>query len=392
MHILEAYALSSGRKIKKPFIVEKFFPLNLDKYIVIQPFSKPSKSYDYWNDVIEEIYPILQQNGYSILQIGAKNEPALKGCYNLAGQTNLGQAAYLIRNCELFLGADSFGAHIASSFGKKIVALYSNNYVECVKPFWSTNENSILLEPETGKKPSFSFEENPKSINKIPSEKIAESVVKLLGIDYESKYETIFTGSLYQNKYIETIPNQVVNTKEIGIESIVVRMDMVYSIDHLVNQLNLCKCSIVTDREIDINLIKAFKDRIKELIFDVKNEKGFSGEYLSRIQELNIPNFLLTSLKGDDLNRVKLEFLDFGNINEKNDLSSVLKELISKYPDKKLFYKSNKITLSEGMIFQSIFGLKNNLPVANMKSEIQEVSLNEDFIAEMENFKILIEK
>ena len=35
MHTLESYALNSGAKISKPFILEKYFPSVLDKYITL---------------------------------------------------------------------------------------------------------------------------------------------------------------------------------------------------------------------------------------------------------------------------------------------------------------------------------------------------------------------
>ena len=35
MHTLESYALNSGAKISKPYIIEKFFPTTLNKYITL---------------------------------------------------------------------------------------------------------------------------------------------------------------------------------------------------------------------------------------------------------------------------------------------------------------------------------------------------------------------
>ena len=77
------------------------------------------------------------------------------------------------------MGADSFGAHVASTYGKKIVALYSNNIVENVKPYWSESKDVLLLEPERENKPNFSSDEKPKTINLIKPELVAESVCKL---------------------------------------------------------------------------------------------------------------------------------------------------------------------------------------------------------------------
>ena len=69
----------------------------------------------------------------------------------------------------LHIGADSFATHIASGFKKKIVCIYSNNYAQAVRPYFGDSNQHVLIEPDrTERKPSFSAEENPKSINEIP--------------------------------------------------------------------------------------------------------------------------------------------------------------------------------------------------------------------------------
>ena len=53
MKLIENYSLQSGQKIKTISLLEKFYPISLDKFILIQPFSKSSKSYDLWQDVLK---------------------------------------------------------------------------------------------------------------------------------------------------------------------------------------------------------------------------------------------------------------------------------------------------------------------------------------------------
>lgn len=386
MHILESYSLQTGAKIEKPFIIQKFFPLSIEKYIVIQPFSKPSKSYDYWTDVIRLLKPALSKHGIEIVQIGAKNEPILNGCYSAVGQTNIGQSAYIISNSELFLGADSFGAHIASSLGKKIVALYSNNYLNCVQPFWTEEKDCILIEPEsrTTSKPSFSMAEMPKSINEIKPEKIAKAVCKMLDIKHDFKYTTRYIGSNYTNRFIESLPNQILNPSQFGIDSIVVRMDFKFDENILAQQLNSGKCTIVTDRKINKNLLKSFKHNIKDIIYQV-NEPG-KVDFLSDLGNLNINAFILSSATGDVLNEIKLEFLDYGNINIKQDWKAEVEKL--KSLDKKLYYISSKYTLSEGRIFLSYASLLNNKDIPAFEYEPQEVIDCKEFWDELEHFMI----
>ena len=80
MHLIETYALNCGLKIDKPSIYEKYCPIPFDNYISFQPCSKySSKSYDFWQEVISQIVPKLQEKDIHIIQIGGKEEkPILK--------------------------------------------------------------------------------------------------------------------------------------------------------------------------------------------------------------------------------------------------------------------------------------------------------------------------
>jgi len=158
MHLVETYATNCGLKIDKPYIYDKFFPVSAEKYITLQPFSKPSKSYDFWQEVVDQVKPFLDDFNIEIVQIGAKGEGDINGCLHTQGQTSIAQCSYIVKNSMLHVGVDSFAAHIASGFGKKIVCLYSNSNINNVKPFWTKNEDCILIEPDRkGKKPIYSL-------------------------------------------------------------------------------------------------------------------------------------------------------------------------------------------------------------------------------------------
>ena len=249
MHLLTRYGLSTGVKIGKPFILNKFFPIADFQYITFHPFSKyQSKCYDYWQDVLDIIFPYLNKKNIKIIQIGAKGEQLLRGIYNTVGQTSIPQCSYIISHALLHLGADSFATHIASGSNKKIVAIYSNNFANAVRPYWTKNEDCVLIEPDRKEsKPSFSAEEHPKSINSIKPEDIAKGVLKLLEIELDYPYLTFNFGANYHNKFIENIPNQVINPSGFGIDSIVIRMDFYFDETCLEEQLKISKCCIVTN-------------------------------------------------------------------------------------------------------------------------------------------------
>jgi len=370
MHLVEAYALSCGVKIDKPFILESFFPLPFEKYISFQPFSKPSKNYDYWQEVINLILPHLIENNINIVQIGADKEPILQNCYSVVGQTDIKQAAYIIKNSLLHLGADSFGAHIASGYGKKIVALYSNNNINNVKPYWSKEEDIILLEPKRNNKPNYSFDENPKSINTIKPEEIAKSILKLLDIDNNFEImQTIYTGKLYNNKIFHIVPNHIVERNAI-INHCVVRMDLDFNEQNLEQQLKLMPCIIASNRPINLDILKENKSNILGINYFIEDDN--SVDFIKNIKNLSIKYQLYSYLPKEKINNYKLAYIDYGVIINISLKHPEIENSIKQYMDKKIFYKSNNLILSRGEVFLSEKAFFDNKPVKNINENIQE--------------------
>ena len=389
MKLVESYALQAGAKIDKPYILEKFMPLPIDDFIILQPYSKQSKSYDFWPDVINIINPYLQKLGISIVQIGAKDEKPLPNCYNLIGQTSINQVAYLIGKCKLFCGVDSFGAHIASHYGKKIVSLYSNNYVDCVRPYWGRPEDIAVFEPDReGHKPSFSLQEMPKLINKIKPEDVAAAILRFLNLENDYQYRTLAVGNYYINRVFETVPDQIVNPSDFGVDSMIIRMDYLFNENALANQLQRFKGSVVTNRPINADLIKHFKHNIKEIIYEIDLNSDI--RFAQAVSELGLNYLLITKLSNEDLNRVKIKYLDFNQINDAPRINESQKTLILSNKTG-VFYKSNKFTLSDGKIYPSKYAWAKNIQVDNLES-INEFVDDSTLWEDAESFRFLLAK
>ena len=339
MHLIERYAASCGVKIGKPYIYDTYFPLTAEKYISFQPFSKyPSKNYDYWDEVIAILHPFLQKENIQLVQIGAKDDKAINNTINLCGQTKISQAAYIIKNGLMHLGADSFASHIASGYGKKIVALYSNNNINNVKPYWTKPEDMILLEPKLNKKPQYSVNEIPKSINNIKPEAIAEAILKLLNIKYENLPETKYIGPEYINKTFEIIPDKPLNISQIPIDPIVVRMDYFFNEQVLEFYLQHKKCIIFTNKPINEQLLKKYKTNIPQLVYII--EKDNDPSFAKTLKNNTINAGFISYLPEQELNLFKLNYMDYGLIARRD------------YPTDKInfndktYYKSSRIILS----------------------------------------------
>lgn len=356
MHLLERYATSCGVKINKPYIYDSFFPLTVEKYISFQPFSKySSKNYDLWQEVIDIILPFLEKENIKIVQIGIKEDKQFNHVTYLAGQTNISQAAFIIKNSIMHFGADSFGAHIASGYSKKILAIYSNNNIENVKPYWSKKEDLILISPQGGtKKPSYSAGENPKNINKIKPEEIAKGILNLLNIKYEQMPNTVYIGEDYYNKTFEIILDQLINPDSIPIANPIIRMDYHFNEQGLALFLEKKKCIIITDKTINIELLKSYKENIPQLIYIINENNDFN--FVKELKRFGIPYVLISYLKDEDLNKYKIDYMDYGliiqkeyNNKNKTNINSTLN----------LFYISSKILVSSKGQFNSKFDWLN---------------------------------
>jgi hypothetical protein len=377
MHLLERYATSCGVKIGKPFIYDNFFPLPFEKYLCFQPFSKyQSKNYDYWQEVIDIISPYLNEQNIKIIQIGVKDDRQFNNCLYLAGQTNISQAAYIIKNSILHFGADSFAAHIASGYNKKIVAIYSNNNIENVKPYWSEEKDVVLLKPEGGTiKPSYSAGENPKNINKIKAEDIAKNILNLLNIKYSKIPKTIYIGEDYQNKTFELILDKLINPSSIPIPNPIIRMDYLFNEQALNIMLKEKRCIIITNKAINIDLLKAFKSNVAQIIYIIEEDNDFN--FVKAMKENAIPYNLISYLKPEILNKFKINYMDYGLIFDKTYNT---KDQTNIKDTDNLLYISSKILVSSEGQFKSKFDWINK--------NGNKVIDNEDFWKESNNFLI----
>ena len=371
MHLVESFALNTGLKIDKPYIYEKFFPRPVKgEYITLQPFGKyDSRKYAYWGEVIDILAPVLKKNGISILQLGIPDEAVLHDCVDLRGHTDFNQAAYLIKNSLLHVGIDSFGVHFASGYNKKIVGIYCNMLPSQSGPYWSSRDNVIIIEPEREKneRPSYSPVETVKSINKIRPEEIAKSVCKLLGIELDYPYKTIRIGKEYHSRKIELIPSTFIeNHEQLGVDSIILRMDHYFNETALQQQMLRCNCSVVTDKPINLDVVKRYRDRINEFVYFV--DESTEPRYLELLKNTGVRLYLLTKLDEEALNKIKLKFIDLGNILKKPRVAfEDLDELKGKDLSN-IYYKTGCYTIFQNDVYTSSVFSDGNDPVLTVRN------------------------
>jgi len=371
MHLIETYALNCGLKIDKPYIYEKYCPIPFDQYISFQPCSKyTSKSYDFWQEVINLLVPILIQKNIHIIQIGGKDEKPIENCYQMQGRTTINQAAYIIKRGLLHFGADSFGVHVASSYDKPIVALYSNSRPENAGPYFNSKGNVKILEiSKQDRKPSYAAEESPKTINEIDPVDIANSVLEFLGLQ-KINMKTLRLGEEYGRKLIESVPNSVIaDISKLGVNSLIMRMDYEFNEEALQEQLKRNNCSIVTSKPIRSDILKAYKPNIAQIIYNL--DESHDLNFVKVLKSLGIPYVLSTDLSEEFVKSIKLEYMDYQQIirvvkSKKEDIKN-LKDLNN------LYYNSNKITISKGQIHNSKAAYLKGIPFENKPIKVIDI-------------------
>lgn len=392
MHLIQTYAANCLSKIGLPEIYEKYFPLpsSISKYVTLQTKGGMlAKNYLYFNEVIDILLPFLTKENIQIVQLGLKDDIHIGGCISVINQTNINQAAFLVKNSLLHIGVDSVFIHIASGYDKKIVALYSISPPSICGPYWGNKNNQILLEPEfINRKYSFDPNESPSPINTIKPELIASSILKLLNIPFNYPYETLYIGQNYQQKVVESVPDVPINISNLGINNMIMRMDLVFNEDVLVKQLSHCDCSIVTDKPINPNILQQFKPRIKEFVYIITPE--YKIDFVDILQKIGLNYVLISYLPSEQLNNIKIDFLDYKLINPQPNRKSIQEiDELKNQDAAKLFYKSRKFILSNAKIYPCESAWRQNLPINSFNSEIQPIINDEYFLKELNNFIVL---
>ncbi len=354
MKLLDTYALASGAKIDKPFIFEQYFPLPFDKYITFQAQSRyDSKDYELWQEVLNILFPILDKEGVKIIQVGGPNENSYRYVVDLRGKTDFAQLSYIIKNAKCHLGPDSLGIHIASSYDIPLVGLYSATWSGVAGPHFGTKEKQILFDAfkRTGTgKPSYSDKEYPKSINLIKPEEIANSVLKLINLDFKSPFETFYVGDKYSFRtFREMVPTNAVNipNPEIPIE---IRMDLNFNEDVLAKQLSVSKGIIITNKKINKDLLVRFKMNIAALVYVLEEED--EPEFISDLKTLGIPITLMSFLPEEKISDKKINYYETGVI---NSLKQESEEKIKSIKDniESLYFRSNKLLIEDNKTYMS---------------------------------------
>ena len=370
MQLVDTYSASCGLKAEKPYVYDLFFPFVEEKIITIDT---GNNNYKYWDDVITLISPLLSKKNISIFQLGDKQSAVIKNVIRTNGSINASQISFLIKKSDLHIGFNDYSTQLASCLDKNLICLIDKK--EKALPFkWGNSKNHNFI--------------YPKNKDFIEPERLASLILEKLEINFNFKYETIFIGNKYSDglQYIEMYPSSPVNLQSHLINNILIRMDLNFSEETLVEQLKIGKASIVTSKKININILKSFSNNIIELFYDIKEENDV--EFCEQVKSLGINCRLISYLSKDKVDANKLKYMEIGNILHQKCYS------FSDLPDYKslnlndLFFKSKKIIVKDGNTYLSSESLNKGIK-SSSANDIQKVIDTELFWKYLDALTIL---
>jgi hypothetical protein len=384
MHLIQKYALSTASKIGKPYIVKKYFPVDAEKYITVQNSSgMPGKCYDFFEDVLLFLKPLLDKNNYKVVQIGGEKDKKISNSIDLTGKSNINQTAYIISKASLHLGNDSFAIHMASAFDVPTVGLYGITTPELAGPYWNNKKINLYSNKF---KPTFNPNESPKTVNNIKIEEVVNACEMLLFGEKTLNLNSKYIGNRYIDQIVECVPNQAINPEFLKGSVLNLRFDYLDEITELSTtayNLSQRKCAIVTDKTIDIELLDKVKQNIEIVIYNVTNKVDI--EFVKKIDKLGI-NYVCTVDKSfsDDalIEKRKFELMDFCGIN----IFSSIPDNIPDEIGENALYKSNRMILSNGKIYNSRSAQLSDIAIDNQHSAIKYSSIKnkKEFLKDIE--------
>jgi hypothetical protein len=357
MHILESHSLNSQLKFKCPSIYPKMFPVSSKKYVIIDttPCEKnPSTTYPLWDEVIMLAFPILKSQNTDIIIYGnAKTNP-----FNLQiipqNAINDNQLAFLIKESIAYISANSFGAAVASSFGKKIIYLEDEKQLIKTNPFLSKSCDHLSIKFKN-------------KISQILPEEVANALFELIKIKIESPIKTLSCGNFYSDAfYLDIIPDYEISPSFKSNIPTHIRYDLVNPETNKNCNINLFKtlktvqkASIVTNKPIDQEILFNCKEQIDTIIYDVTD--GINTEFAKTLCNFEKLVFLfhLTEQNAEELANRKLSIIDLPFLVTVNKILKIPEYIEQGWS--KLFFFSNKMVLSNNKFYSTYDHYKKGL-------------------------------
>ena len=351
-HLIEEYAKSCGVKIGTPILQPTFFPISFDKYITIHHGDCNATYYDYWDEAIDILKPVLEKSGIKIIQILDKEGERINSA-DLNIICSKKQAAFIIKNSLCHVGTDSIYCNLAGEFNKPLLAIYSHTNPKNTRP-WKFNKSKTKLLTSIPDDQRFSQDvnESPKTINNLLPEDICKNILSVLGIKKKIKFKTLLIGERFKDNCLDVIPSHPSMVRH---DKINVRMDICHNEANLLQIIKNNAVEITTHHPISDEILTSRRISVINYLTDEFNE-----DFVKRVKSLGIHMNLLCVSK-ENLPNQRFKFFEHDIIF--HDLKSIIEEnakKLSLIADKKIKTKSNKAILIGEKAFNSYLEALNS--------------------------------
>ena len=380
MNILEKYSVSCGVKISRPKVASSYFPLRDESYIIFDARSfYKTNTYDLFADVVAHLEGILQRNNIKIYSFLIDEKETLPGTQSFINLTKK-QEAYLIKHASLVVSCDNLSTYYASALDIPSIGLYSAYPAECKKPLWSDN-HSALESDWLGNLPAYGVEENPKAINFIKPEIIANTILKKLRLKDRILLETLYIGDHYPIKVVEVIPDFTVPSDFLQGKAINLRADYHFNEELIVHWLQGRAVNLLIEKPINVNLLKYFKKNIVQLTVNIND--SFSEEYLLEVGTTAIPLEIFCEDEAQ-LEDFRFKLFDFNIEKSIFKTKEDLDESSTKF-NKNTKFLSGKVLMSEGQRYSCLEAKKQKKVLTGDPEVVYDT---QDFWKELDHYRL----
>lgn len=408
MKLLELYSLSTGLKIKRQYLLESFYPVPTTRYITIHASSgMAAKNYPYYPEVLSLIAAILDSNGIQIVQLGAKEDPAIPGCIHLQGKTDYHQSAYILKRTLLHVGNDSWLMHHVGHEDIPILELFGSTTVKNHSPFRYNKDKSVFLESHRwGRQATFQAQEQPQTIALIPPEDVANAVLRLLDLSLLTPIrKSLSIGPLYQHTLFELVPDSFPNNQFFPQLPLTVRMDYLFNEEVLVGLLGTGrKVNVVTKQPIKVEILHQFRQSIMSYSHEIGAEDTTPLDYIRTVKTL-VPKSTFFTKERDEtcLAAMRFRLFDVVSVEQVTDatksdaVNAAFNYLNAKDESIRVDIeaqvcharvRSNKFVLSNGKLHLSHAHVKANQSIADLSQNVGDVIDDPDFWASQHHFYV----
>lgn len=342
-NLAELYCKDIGVKIGKAVIDPHYYPIPFKEYITIHTSNKvPAKNYSYWPTVVKILKKTLTH--IPIVQVGTSEDPKIEGVDHFFNDTTFNQLFFVIKHSACHVGIDSCPIHIAAVVGTPSVGVYGHTYASTCDASWVDSKvKHVSIEPKRkkGECPSFSLNEDPKTVDRILPEKIANSVIQQLKIQYSISEKTLLIGKKFLYKTIDILPKEFCELPKVNDAVVRIRMDLIHNEKEFVNLLtnNPNNLEVLLKKPVPTDILEVFKSKISKITYTTDD---FDESFLEYLRSSNI-QFELNCTDENKLGDQRNKFFHFDIVLEsKPEINKKIKRELNK-KNSKVKFDTSKI-------------------------------------------------